>query len=85
MKNNLPNYKSGDLIMLLEALKTDIKIFNHTNIENKFDKDNEILLYETLVLYQDKEDSLYFRINVFINKLRIKYMNSILQIEMNLF
>ncbi len=85
MESNSSVDKSGDLIMLLDALKTEKKVFSPTSFDNKFEKDKEIQLYETLVLYQDREDSLYFRDNVIRYKCRIKYLNSTQLIETNLF
>jgi hypothetical protein len=60
----LPDSKNGQLIMLMEAMKIASKVFN-PNIEDLvFEKNKEILIYDTLVLNVDKEDSLYFRVKV---------------------
>jgi uncharacterized membrane protein YkoI len=62
--DNLPESKNGQLIMLLEAMKTATKMFNPNIEDTTLEEKNEILIYDTLLLNVDKEDSLYFRANV---------------------
>jgi hypothetical protein len=67
MDKLLPDSKSGQLIMLLEVLKIASKVFNPDVEEVAYEKNNEILIYDTLVLNVDKEDSLFFRVKVINN------------------
>lgn len=62
--DNLPDSKNGQLIMLLEAMKIATKTFNPNIEDAAFDRKNDILIYDTLLLNVDKEDSLYFRVKV---------------------
>jgi hypothetical protein len=64
MEKFLPDSKNGQLIMLLDAMKNASKVFNPNVDEVCYEKHNEILIYDTLVLNVDKEDSLYFRFKV---------------------
>jgi hypothetical protein len=64
MDNLLPDPKNGQLIMLLEVMKIESKIFNPNVEEITYERKYEILIYDTLVLNVDKEDSLYFRVKV---------------------
>jgi hypothetical protein len=55
----------GDLLMVLEALKIVNKEFNLE--DDNEDKFNKILLYDSLIFNKDREDSLYFQVNVTYN------------------